>query len=101
MKSGDEYSTSTGEGGHFTFELPVGQYDVSPAPEYGLLEVEEGFAPMLKGSVSVEKHRCWEHDFAVKPAASVVPPNDGRFQAILVPQMGGRLLCTRGYRSYP
>ena len=77
VKSGDEYSTSTGEGGHFTFELPVGRYDVTPAPEYGLLEIEEGFAPMLKGSIPVEKHKCWEHDFAVKPAASVVPPNDG------------------------
>jgi hypothetical protein len=77
VKSGGEYSTSTSEGGHFTFELPVGRYDVTPAPEYGLLEGEEGFAPMLKGSIPVEKHRCWEHDFAVKPAASVVPPNDG------------------------
>jgi hypothetical protein len=75
-KSGDEYSAYTSEGGHFTFELPVGRYDVTPAKEYGLLEVE-GFASMLKDSIPVEKHRCWEHDFAVKPATSVVPPNDG------------------------
>jgi hypothetical protein len=77
VKNGDEYSAYTSEGGYFTFELPVGRYDVTPAPEYRLLEVEEGFAPMLKGSIPVEKLRCWEHDFAVKPATSVVPPNGG------------------------
>jgi hypothetical protein len=77
VKNGAEYSAYTSERGHFTFELPVGTYDVTPAPEYGLLEVQEGFAPMLKGSIPVEKRRCWEHDFAVKPATSVVPPNDG------------------------
>jgi hypothetical protein len=76
-KSGDEYSAYTNDGGHFVFKLPVGSYDVTAAPEYGLLEVEEGFAPMLKGSIPVYKHGCWEHDFAVKPATSVVPPNDG------------------------
>jgi hypothetical protein len=77
VKNGDEYSAHTSEGGHFTFELPVGRYDVTLAPEYGLLEVEEGFAPMLKGSIPAEKHSCWEHDFAVKPATSVVPSNNG------------------------
>jgi hypothetical protein len=72
VKSGDEYSVYTSDEGHFTFELPVGRYDVSPAPEYGLQEVE-GFLTMLKGSVPVEKQKCWQHDFDVKPAASVVP----------------------------
>src|SRR5258708_7071075 len=77
VKSGDEHSAYTSEGGHFTFDLPAGDYDVALAPEYRLLEVEEGFAPMLKGSIPVEKQKCWEHNFAVKPAASVVPPNYG------------------------
>ncbi len=76
-KNGQEYSAYTSEDGHFTFELPVGKYDVVPAAEYGLVEVEEGFAPMLKGSIPVVKQECWQHDFAVKPAASVVPPNTG------------------------
>jgi hypothetical protein len=76
VKTGDEYSAYTSEGGHFKFELPVGQYDVTPASEYGLVEVE-GFDSMLKGSIPVEKQRCWEHDFDVKPAESFLLPNNG------------------------
>jgi hypothetical protein len=76
VKSGDEYSAYTSESGHFTFELPVGSYDVTLAPEYGLAEVE-GLGSMLKGSIPVDNHRCWEHDFGVRPATGVVPPNDG------------------------
>ena len=45
------------------------------APEYGLREVE-GYVS-VRGSVSVEKRQCWEHDFNVKPATSIVPPNEG------------------------
>jgi hypothetical protein len=100
VKNGDEYLAYTSQEGHFTFELPVGRYDVTPAPEYGLQEVE-GFLTMLKGSVPVEKQRCWEHDFDFKPAASVVPVTTRRFQAILALQMGSRLLYIRGFRSYP
>jgi hypothetical protein len=74
VKTGDEYSTYTSEGGHFKFELPVGRYDVTPASEYRLVEVE-GFLSMLEGSIPVEKQRCWEHDFAVKPASGVVLPS--------------------------
>jgi hypothetical protein len=76
VKNGAEYSTSTSDDGYFRFELPVGSYDVTPAPEYGLVEVE-AFLSMMKGSVPVEKQGCWEHDFAVKPAGSVVLPHDG------------------------
>jgi len=75
VANGTEYSAYTSEKGYFKFELPVGKYDVTTAPEYGLREVE-GFGSM-RGSISVEKRQCWEHDFAVKPATSVVPPSDG------------------------
>lgn len=71
VKSGNKYSAYTNKRGHFEFELPVGQYDIAPAPDYGLVEVH-GFFSMLKGSVPVEKQACWEHDFDVKPASS--PP---------------------------
>lgn len=74
VKNGDEYSAYTNERGYFSFELPVGAYDVNPAPEYRLREAE-GFLSMLKGSIPVEKQRCWEHDFAVEPATAV--PKDG------------------------
>jgi len=76
VKTRDEYSTYTNERGHFEFELPVGQYDVAPASEYGLVEVTGSFS-MLKGRIPVWKQRCWEHDFDVKPASSVVLPNNG------------------------
>ncbi len=75
VANGTKYTTTTNEKGYFKFDLPVGKYDVTTTPEYGLREVE-GFGSM-RGSVSVEKRQCWEHDFAVKPATSVVPPNDG------------------------
>jgi hypothetical protein len=74
VKTGDEYSEYTSESGHFKFELPVGQYNVAPASEYGLVEVE-GLLSMLKGSIPVEKQRCREHDFEVQPASSVLPNN--------------------------
>jgi hypothetical protein len=74
-KSGAEYSTYTSEDGYFKFDLPVSTYDVAPAPEYGLVEVE-GFLSAMKGSIPVQKQRCWQHDFFVKPASSVVPPNN-------------------------
>ena len=67
VKTGEEYSAHTSERGYFKFELPVGRYDVTPAPEYGLVEVEEPLS-MMKGSIPVEKHKCWQHDFSVKPA---------------------------------
>jgi hypothetical protein len=75
VANGTQYTEYTNEKGHFKFNLPVGTYDVTTAPEYGLREVE-GFGSML-GSISVEKQQCWEHDFAVKPATSMVPPSDG------------------------
>jgi hypothetical protein len=76
VKNGAEYRTNTNKDGRFTFELPVGNYDVTPSAEYGLVEVQ-AFLSMMKGSVPVEKQRCWEHDFAVKPASSVVLPHYG------------------------
>jgi hypothetical protein len=74
VANGTNYTTTTNEKGYFKFDLPVGKYDVTTTPEYGLQEVE-GYGSM-QGSIPVEKRQCWEHDFGVKPATSVVP-NDG------------------------
>jgi hypothetical protein len=76
VQNGQEYWADSNKDGHFTFELPVGKYDVAPAPEYGLVEVA-GFLTMMKGSVPVEKQKCWEHNFDVQPASSVVLPHNG------------------------
>lgn len=76
VSTGEEYSASTSQGGHFTFELPVGMYDITPASEYGLVEVEVPLG-MMKGSIPAERQQCWEHDFAVKLASSVVLANNG------------------------
>jgi hypothetical protein len=65
VKGGIKYTTYTNENGYFQFELPPGSYDLSAAPEYALEEVET-FGSMLRGSVPVEKGKCWEHDFTVK-----------------------------------
>jgi hypothetical protein len=65
IKTGDKYSAYTNERGYFEFRLPVGEYDVNPAPTHGLAEVTGPFS-MLKGSIPAEKQRCWEHDFTVK-----------------------------------
>jgi len=70
-----QYTAYTNEKGHFKFELPVGTYDVTTAPEYGLREVES-FGSML-GSIPVKKSKCWEHDFAVKPITAIKPKTDG------------------------
>ncbi len=72
VTNGDEYSAYTSEDGHFTFELPVGSYDVTVAPKYGLVEVE-GLGSMLKGQIPVYKRSCWEHNFGVRPASGVAP----------------------------
>jgi hypothetical protein len=67
VDTGAEYWADTSKNGYFKFDLPVGRYDVAPAPEYGLVEAEEPLS-MMKGSIPAEKHRCWQHDFSVKPA---------------------------------
>lgn len=64
ITSGAEYTANTNQEGHFKFVLPVGNYDVSTAPEYGLREVESFLS--MQGSVPVENGKCWEHSFAVK-----------------------------------
>jgi hypothetical protein len=71
-----EYTTYTNEKGLFKFELPVGNYDVTTAPEYGLRGVED-FLLSMQGSVPVQNGRCWEHDFAVKPITAIKPKTDG------------------------
>lgn len=76
VKSHTQYTAYTNEKGHFNFELPVGTYDVTTAPEYDLREVE-GFGSMLPGSVPVEDRKCWEHDFAVKAISAIKPTTDG------------------------
>jgi carboxypeptidase family protein len=70
-----QYTAYTNEKGHFKFKLPVGTYDLTTAPEYGLREVES-FGSML-GSIPVEDRRCWEHDFAVKAITAIKPKTDG------------------------
>lgn len=75
VANGTEYAAYTNEKGHFKFDLPVGKYDVTTAPEYGLREVEN-FGSML-GSVPVEQGSCWEHDFGVRQAADFKLPTDG------------------------
>lgn len=65
VKDRMKYTVSTSENGYFEFELPPGSYDLSTAPEYALKEIET-FGSMLRGSVPVEKGKCWEHDFTVK-----------------------------------
>jgi hypothetical protein len=75
VANGAEYTAYTNEKGHFKFDLPVGKYDVTTAPEYGLWEVEN-FASM-QGSVPVEKGSCWEHNFGVRQAADFKLPTDG------------------------
>lgn len=59
-----KYTAYTNENGYFEFELPPGSYDLSAA-EYAFKEVET-FGSMLRGSVPVEKGKCWEHDFTVR-----------------------------------
>ena len=76
VANGAEYTTYTNEKGLFKFELPVGSYDVTTAPEYGLREVEDFFLSM-QGSVPVQDGKCWEHDFAVKPISAIKPKTDG------------------------
>lgn len=75
VANGTEYMVYTNEKGHFKFDLPVGKYDVTTAPEYGLRQVEY-FGSML-GSVPVEKGTCWEHNFGVRQAADFKLPTDG------------------------
>jgi hypothetical protein len=75
VKNGTEYTAYTNEKGRFKFDLPVGTYDVTTAPEYGLREVESLFS--MQGSIPVENRRCWEHDFAVKPITAIKPKTDG------------------------
>jgi hypothetical protein len=75
VASGAQYVTYTNEKGYFKFDLPVGKYDVTTAPEYSLRQVEN-FGSML-GSVPVEKGTCWEHNFGVQPAADFKSPTDG------------------------
>lgn len=69
------HTTYTDQKGYFKFDLPVGNYDVTTGSEDGLQEVE-GFGSML-GSVPVEKSKCWEHDFGVKPITAIKPKTDG------------------------
>lgn len=75
VSTGTEYTTYTNQKGYFKFELPVGKYDVTTAPEYGLREIE-GFGSM-QGSIPIENSRCWEHDFGVKPITAIKPKTDG------------------------
>jgi len=75
VANGAEYTAYTNEKGHFKFDLPVGKYDVTTAPQYGLREVEN-FGSM-QGSVPVEKGSCWEHNFGVRQAADFKLPTDG------------------------
>jgi|CZKY01.1.fsa_nt_gi hypothetical protein len=75
IANGTEYTAYTNEKGHFKFDLPVGKYDVTTAPEYGLREVEN-FGSM-QGSVPVEKGTCWEHNFGVRQAADFKLQTDG------------------------
>lgn len=76
VANGTEYTAYTNEKGHFKFDLPVGTYDVTTAPEHGLREVES-FGSMLRGSIPVEKRRCWEHNFAVKRTTGSMLQTDG------------------------
>jgi hypothetical protein len=75
VANGTKYTAYTNKKGHFKFDLPVGKYDVTTAPEYGLRQVEN-FGSML-GSVPVEKGSCWEHNFGVRQAADFKLPADG------------------------
>jgi hypothetical protein len=75
VETGALYTAYTNEKGYFKFALPVGKYDVAPAPEYGLRQVEN-FRSM-QGSVPVENGTCWEHNFGVQPAADFKLPTDG------------------------
>ena len=79
VKNGDEYSAYTSERGFFKFELPTGTYDVTPAPEYDLVEID---IPMLKGRIPIEKRQCQQHNLLVKPASGVVPPSNPKPQAV-------------------
>jgi hypothetical protein len=76
VTSGARYTKYTNENGHFEFELPVGTYDVTIAPQYGLREVEDSFLSM-PGTVSVEGGKCWQHDFGVKSITAIKPKTDG------------------------
>jgi hypothetical protein len=75
VKNGREYTAYTNQKGHFRFDLPVGEYNVTTAPEYGLGEVESFLS--MQGSIPVANGRCLEHDFAVKPLTSIKPKTDG------------------------
>ena len=75
VKDGSVYTAYTNQKGHFRFDLPKGEYDVTTAPEYGLGEVESFLS--MQGSVPVQNGKCMEHDFAVRPVASIKPKTDG------------------------
>ena len=70
-----QYEAYTSEKGRFEFKLPVGTYNVTPAPDYGLREVKSLVS--LQGSIPVEDHKCWEHNFAVRSIAAIKPKTDG------------------------
>lgn len=63
-KGDAKYTSYTNEDGYFNFALPPGSYEIAPAPEYGLREVDT--ATSMSGYVPVEKGSCWEHDFTVQ-----------------------------------
>jgi hypothetical protein len=73
VNTGALYSTFTSESGYFRFDLPEGTYDIAPAPEYGLVEIDMPLSAM-KGSILVQKLRCWQHDLLVVPAEDLLKP---------------------------
>lgn len=78
-----QFDAFSNEKGHFKFLLPVGRYDVTIAPEYGLQETNPEFVLglslglSLSGSIPVEMGQCWEHNFAVEPVGDVKPNTNG------------------------
>jgi hypothetical protein len=75
VRNGSAYTAYTNQKGHFRFDLPVGEYDVTTAPEYGLGEVESFLS--MQGSIPVANGECLEHDFAVKPLTAIKPKTNG------------------------
>ena len=75
VKNGSEYTALTNQKGHFRLDLPVGEYNVTTAPEYGLGEVESFLS--MQGSIPVANGECLEHDFAVKPLTAIKRKTDG------------------------
>jgi hypothetical protein len=75
VKNGRVYTAYTNQKGHFRFDLPVGEYGVTTAPEYGLGEVESWLS--MPGSIPVAKGECLEHDFAVQLLTAIKPNTDG------------------------